>query len=111
MRIERKKILDLGPMGKVRVLPLSRRIFLVSRQLEEKGRTASPVVPSLHGPAMGLDDRLADGKPHAQTLGLGRVKKLEKSVNRCSPVPVSPSVTKALAVRLPAIQVPAIILR
>jgi hypothetical protein len=57
MRIAREKVLDLGPMGTVRVFSLSRRISLVSRQREGKGRAAFPVVRSLHGPTMGLDNR------------------------------------------------------
>jgi hypothetical protein len=42
--------------------PLLRKIILVYRQREGKGSAALLIVRSLHGPAMGFNDRPADSK-------------------------------------------------
>jgi hypothetical protein len=41
-------------------------ILRVGRQREGELSAAFPVIRSLHGSSMGLDDRPADGEPHAQ---------------------------------------------
>ena len=58
----------------------SRGEFLVARQLDMK-RQAPGVVPrGPDAPAVGLDDRAADGQPHPQPLGLAADEVLEDSL-------------------------------
>ena len=52
-------------------------ITQVGGQGEGKGSAAILVVRSLHGSSVAFDNRPADGKPHAQTVGFGGVKWLE----------------------------------
>ena len=63
-----------------RLLPSRAPRRLTDRQGERKDGTLGRIGPGPEPPPVGLDDRSADGQPHAQALWLGRIKRLKEAL-------------------------------